>query len=92
MADCWDPQKNRINQRVHRIRFEDAQAVFDDPLALYEYDDREYGEDRWKVIGNVSGTIMLVVFTERACGEWLISARKADPDEEWRYFTRSFGA
>ncbi len=46
MADCWDPQKNRINQRVHRVRFEDAQAVFDDPQALNEYDDRDYGEDR----------------------------------------------
>lgn len=53
MADCWDPQKNRINQRVHRICFEDAQKVFDDAQALYEYDDRDYGEDRWKVKGAI---------------------------------------
>lgn len=89
MADCWDPRKNRANQRIHCISFEDARKVFDDPHLLYEYDDRDYGEERWKGIGRVRSTIILVVFTDRACGEWLISARKADPDEERRCFSRA---
>lgn len=88
MAECWDPHKNRTNQRVHRISFENAKEVFQDPDLRYEYDDRDYGEDRWKAIGRVRATIIAVVYTERDCGEWLISARKADPDEERRYYSR----
>ena len=33
-----------------------------------------------------------LVFAEPACGGKLISARKADPGEEWRYFTRAWGS
>ena len=91
MTTCWDPEKNRRNQARppvgHGIRFEDAKDVFQDPLLLVEYDDRDYGEDRGKAIGRIRMTIFVVVYTERHCGEWLISARKAEPDEERRYFS-----
>jgi len=43
----WDPAKNLMNQRKHGIRFESAQMIFQDPDRIDEYDDREYGEERW---------------------------------------------
>ena len=88
MADCWDPRKNQENQRNHHISFEDAREVFKDPNLFEVIDDRDYDEERWRAIGRVGEMILVVIYSERACGEWLISARKAEPYEEEGYFTR----
>jgi uncharacterized DUF497 family protein len=82
----WDPAKDRSNRRKHGINFEVAQAVFEDPDRVEVYDDREYGEERWIAIGLVGRTVLYVVFAERNGGVRLISARKADPDDEADYF------
>ena len=34
MRWVWDETKNRENKRRHRLGFETAQLVFDDPLAI----------------------------------------------------------
>jgi uncharacterized protein len=88
----WDPNKARTNQRKHRITFEEAANVFDDPYALFEQDraDNETGELRWQAIGLVEGMIMLLVaHTVREEDQdevvRLISARRADRKERDRY-------
>jgi len=88
----WDLMKARTNQRKHRITFEDATNVFDDPYALFEQDraDEETGELRWQAIGLVEGMILLLVaHTVRGEGQdeviRLISARRADRKERKRY-------
>ncbi|MGH2617554.1 MAG: BrnT family toxin [Thermomicrobiales bacterium] len=82
----WDPAKNRSNQRKHGIDFEDAQAVFLDPDRIEVLDDRDYGEERWAVIGTVGRLVVSVIYTNRNGGIRLISARKADPDDEADYY------
>ena len=65
MEFTWDERKNRANQRKHRISFETAILVFDDPFHL-SVQDREVEidgelETRWQSIGMVSGIHVLVV-------------------------------
>ena len=48
MKITWDANKNLINQRKHRLSFESAQSVFDDPLHLTRQDRIENGELRWQ--------------------------------------------
>jgi uncharacterized DUF497 family protein len=82
----WDPAKNRSNQRKHGISFEIAKEAFQDKFRVEVFDDRDYGEERWAAIGAVAGNILYVVYTERPNGIRLISARKADLDDEADYF------
>ena len=79
----WDPAKAAANLRKHGIAFEDAVAVFADPLRLTRQDRIEGGEYRWRTIGRVNdATFLLVAHTFRD-GEQntvvrIISARRAD--------------
>ena len=82
----WDPAKARSNQRKHGISFEVARAVFDDPDRIEFFDERDYGEERWVAIGTVGQSILFVVYTMRDGGIRLISARKADRDDEADYY------
>ena len=86
MNITWDPAKNRENQRKHGISFDDAKAIFQDPDRIEVLDDRDYGEERWVAIGTMGEIVALVVYTERNSGIRLISARKADPDDEADYY------
>jgi len=49
---AWDEQKNRRNRSKHGIWFEEAQTVFEDPLARL-FDDPEHSEqeDRFILLG-----------------------------------------
>jgi uncharacterized DUF497 family protein len=48
----WDPEKARVNQRGHRVTFEEAATVFLDPLAVtYPDPDHSNEEDREITIG-----------------------------------------
>ena len=66
MNVTWDPAKNRSNQRNHGISFDEAQSVFQDPDRIDDFDDREYDEERWIVIGLVGPVIVFVVYTMRS--------------------------
>ena len=82
----WDEEKNKQNQKLHGITFEDAKFVFLDPLKIILPDlFHSEGEERWLAIGLVS-RVLFVVFTER--GEdviRVISARTATKAEERLY-------
>jgi uncharacterized protein len=85
----WNPSKDRANRRKHRLSFETAQRVFDDPLALSRLD-LSAGEERWQTIGLIEGVAVLVAHTwgedegQRASGR-IISARKATRHEKKAY-------
>jgi len=86
----WDPIKAAANLRKHQVRFEIAEKVFFDPLAMAEQDRVEGGEARWRTIGMVEGCVLLVVaHTVREDDETevirIISARRAEPKERRRY-------
>jgi uncharacterized protein len=87
----WTGSKNRANKRKHRLSFETAQLVFNDPHALSVPDPHPDG-DRWRTIGVIQGVTVLVVHTEPdfdpSVGEEvgrIISARKAEPHERKAY-------
>jgi uncharacterized protein len=85
----WDEEKNRSNLQKHKVSFERAVLVFDDPLALSVPDDYEL-EERWKTMGLASGVVVLLVvhtFREKVDEEVvrIISARKATRSEREIY-------
>ena len=85
MRWTWDERKNRENQRKHRISFETAIQVFDDPLAVTD-DDPYQSESRFQTTGMVGTVVIMVVHTspesesegEVGVGR-IISARKVNP-------------
>lgn len=86
----WDGAKYRRNYRDHGVTFETARNVFADAFRIEVLDEREdYGEDRWRVIGVVEGQMLSVVYTERRGRYRLISARRAEKDEQDHYFTQN---
>lgn len=83
----WDRQKAESNLRDHGVRFEEAQTVFTDSLAITLADpDHSEDEERFIDIGLSSNQRVLVVsYTERGLYIRLISARRATPGERRRY-------
>ncbi len=78
--------KNTINKEKHKISFETAAYVFDDPYYIEMFDfERSVDEDRYIAIGKV-GDIVFVVFTERKETIRLISARLATNAERSLYY------
>lgn len=90
MNITWDPTKNRENQRKHGISFDHAKAVFQDSDRIDDFDDREYDEERWIVIGLVGSVILYAIYTIREGGIRLISARKATSHEQARYVFKAW--
>lgn len=91
MRWTWDGNKNRINKRKHRLSFETARLVFDDPLALHRLD-LDSDEERWHTIGMIGGVVVVVAHTwpEPQPGSHvevgrIISARKATAHERRVY-------
>lgn len=89
----WDPAKARINAAKHGVTFEQASAVFKDPMALtiYDEDNSSAEEDRWVTLGKAEGRHYLVVIhTYRSQDSdtllvRLISARAATKQEILQY-------
>lgn len=85
----WDEEKNNINKIKHRISFETACHIFDDPDYIEMYDfEHSIDEDRYIAIGKV-GDILFVVFTERRDAIRLISARLATEAERRLYYDQN---
>ena len=82
----WDEEKNVINKQKHKISFETAAHVFEDPQCIEMYDfEHSTEEDRYIAIGKV-GDVLFVVFTERKDSLRLISARLATSIERSLYY------
>ncbi|GGA55490.1 BrnT family toxin [Sphingomonas psychrolutea] len=91
MEWVWDEQKAATNYRDHRVRFETAMLVFDDPMFL-SVPDPQPDDDRWRTIGMVGATTLFVVHTvidENGVGR-IISARRATPRERRVYEASRF--
>ena len=90
MKITWDANKNRINRSKHRLSFETARHVFDDPLHITRQDRVENGELRWQTLGMVGGVMLVLVAHSLTDSEGeetirIISARKADKSERGVY-------
>ena len=62
MRWTWDESKSHANRLKHKLGFEAAQLVFDDPLAASRRDPFPY-EERWQTIGMIGNVIVVVIHT-----------------------------
>ena len=83
----WDEVKNRLNQKKHRISFEEAATVFMDPLEIAIYDPAHgITEHRFISIGqSLKGRMLVVSYTERAGRIRIITARQPTRRERRAY-------
>ena len=90
MRFIWDEEKNRRNLAKHKISFETARLVFEDPFALSRMERIVDGEERRQTIGLIGAVVVVLVahtyyeeLDEPAIR--IISARKATSHERKQY-------
>jgi uncharacterized DUF497 family protein len=84
----WDYDKSKTNLKKHKVSFDEASTVFDDPLAAIFSDDAHSDqESRELLVGHSNLNRLLVVsFTERGRDRVrIISARLATKSERKAY-------
>ena len=88
----WDENKAHNNLKKHKISFEEAKTIFNDPLLLtYRDDDHSEQEERAISIGlSTRHRLLLVVHTEQTLHNdtlmiRIISSRKATSAEKKYY-------
>jgi uncharacterized DUF497 family protein len=85
----WNRSKNELNKKRHKISFETASLVFNDPLAMIVYDfiKSTFDEDRYRLTGFLTShsSFVTVSFTPRTELTRIVSARKADEKEKEEY-------
>jgi uncharacterized DUF497 family protein len=82
----WDNNKAASNLIKHKIDFEDAKNIFLDANRLEKEDKRDYDETRIQVIGMVNQVVLFVVYTKRNGRYSIISARRANKNEQRQYY------
>ena len=88
---CWDNRKAEGNLDKHRVSFESATYVFDDPMRLERSDSFAEGEYRTIVIGKAGNALVAVVYSEMENSLYrIISARRATAAERNDYEQDSF--
>ena len=81
----WDPEKDKINRKIHGISFSTAKFVFNYVERWERFDSSHSSkEDRWQTIGLVD-KVIFVVYSEQGENIRIISARKADENERSVY-------
>ena len=81
----WDPDKANENLRKHGILFDDALAALNDPHAAEMAADRDVEPRNLKIGFDRLGRLLAVVYTWRADGRRIISARRATRRERRTY-------
>ena len=82
----WDNNKAASNLIKHKIDFEDAKNIFLDSTRLEREDKRDYNETRIQVIGMVNQVVLFVVYTKRNGRYRIISAWRANKNEQRQYY------
>lgn len=87
----WDPIKNESNKKDHKLSFETAALVFNDPLAAIYQDRFTDDEVRWLALGSAGGIVVILVAHTYDDDQniRIISARKATPRERSAYEAES---
>lgn len=86
----WDDKKDNTNKRKHGISFEEARTAFYDENAIQYFDpDHSDEKDRFILLGISFKLKILIVchcFRDNDLVIRIISARKADKEEEIEYW------
>jgi len=88
----WDTTKAATNLKKHNVSFEEAETVFNNPLALIFEDELYSAEERREIIIGHSqqNRLLLVSFTERPKTIRIISARVVTRREREDYENNAF--
>ena len=82
----WDNVKNSACFERRGFDFAYALRAFLDPRRIVAQDRRrDYGEDRYRLLGTVDGRAYVIVYTLRGSSIRIISARKANRREVTDY-------
>ena len=82
----WDEVKSELCFRRRGFDFAYAVKAFYDPARTVEADTRRnYGEERYRLIGSIEGRLYIVIYTPRHDTTRIISAHKANQREIKRY-------
>jgi uncharacterized DUF497 family protein len=83
----WDPTKAAKNLKKHRVSFDEAATVFNDPLFITVVDEEHsVDEQRYITIGlSKRGRLLMVAHTDKNGRIRIISARIATKQEEKFY-------
>ena len=83
----WDETKSKSNKRKHRVSFEEAEQAFNDLNAIELFDEmNSEAEVRYQIVALSPIRLLFISYTVRESEIIrIISARKADADEERIY-------
>lgn len=88
MSGRFDPAKDVANLARHGLSLSFGTRVFDDDAHLIIPSIRQQdGEERFKVVGRVDGTLYTAVFTWRDLDRRFISVRRSNDGEARAYRT-----
>jgi len=85
----WNEEKNKSNQKKHKIAFEDALDIFNDEDRI-QYATTKNGERRFLTVGKAFQALISVVYTTRELVIRIISARCSRKRERRDYLTNKF--
>lgn len=84
-----DLNKTGLNLQKHGVELSEGVGALLDSCALTRHDPDSRNEARWLTLGmSMTGSMLVVVWTERGDAVRLISARKATKQEERIYAQR----
>jgi uncharacterized protein len=85
MGTEWDEAKRRANIEKHGIDFVAAVKIFDGWFTEAEDRRRDYGERRYRAVGQLGDRVIQVAYTWRAERRRIISARRAGRNDRRAY-------
>jgi uncharacterized DUF497 family protein len=74
--------------RERGVGFDDGARIFEGPVLIWQDTHRNYGEDRFRAVGESEGDILHVVFTWRGDRLRIISVRRANRKETKAWLSR----
>jgi len=81
----WDEAKDARTMQERGFGFDDASRIFSGHVVSWEDNRRDYGEQRFRAVGETEGDILHVVFTWRGDVMRIISVRRANRKEVRRW-------
>ena len=87
MHITYDPEKNERNIAERGLSFDEVAHLDWSTVVVSRDERRDYGEERFRVLGRIGGRLFAVVFTPRGDDDEIrvISFRRANRREEVLY-------
>ncbi len=87
----WNENKRTRNIQKHGIDFSELKESFSKPMVIKIDSRKDYRETRWIALGDMKGSVVVFVYTEKNNKIRLISARKATKNEQRIYYKKIYG-